>query len=378
MKETLVKHRISLLLLVFACLLALAPGANAQDTDCLNLSAEDCAILTAAEANSENVNSFYMNFAFDFTLGGLEALAPEAAGGVEFHLSGKGPLVGNPAADETAMMSGDMSAIFNAFQMQMDGNISLTAPDESMSSPFSFVITDGTLYFQDPETQQWMGMPGETLSALVEQSMGFMGAMGGTGGVDPSTLSDPTAMMGQLPPELLTALSSIDFEALAATPGFLNYQRLADQEMMGQAMSPFQFTADFGALFKSPEFQSALSELSTAALSSTDPDAAQAAQVLMVLPMFLQGTTGTFSVTQWVGATDQFIHQVAIDLEGSVDLSMLAAMSGDTSGGQTAQMPPVTFDLHIEVSFDQINGTFDIVAPEGAEMITPEMMGAGS
>lgn len=368
------KNRVSLLLLVLACLLALASGASAQDTDCLNLAAEDCAILTAAEANSENIKSAYLTLTVDFSLGGLETFAPEAAGGIEFHLSGKGPFTGTGVPDPTAMMAGDLGAILSTFNMQLDMEISATTPDESIpATPFSFVIADGNLYFLDPESGQWIGMTGESLSGLVEQSMAFATEFGGA-----EAMTDPTAMMGELPPDLLTALSSIDFEALAATPGFLNYQRLADESMMGQAMMPFQLTADFGALFRSSEFQSALSQLSTAIMSSADADIAEAGQMLMVLPMFLQGTTGTFSVTQWVGSSDQFIHQVAIDLEGSVDLSMLAAMSGDTSGGQTAPMPPVTLDLHIEVSFDQINSAFDIRPPEGAQILTPEMMGMSS
>jgi hypothetical protein len=378
MKETLVKNRVSLLLLVFACLLALAPAASAQ-TDCLNLAASDCEILTAAEANSENMKSAQLNFAFDFSLGGLEAFAPEAAGGVEFHVSGGGPFTSTGVPDPSVLMSGDAGAFLSLINTQMDLNIDVTVPGEDpFSSPFSFVIVDGTLYFSDPDSGQWVGMTGETVSQLAEQSMGMMSAMGGAGGVDPETLSDPTAMMGQLPPELLTALSSFDPEALAATPGFLNYQRLSDEDMMGQPMIPFQFTADFGALFQSTEFQSTVNQIIQAAsqMDTTDPEAAQnAAMAAAFVPMILNGTTGTFNLTQWVGSSDQFIHQVAIDLQGAMDLSMLAAAAGEASSGQ---MSPITLDLHIQVSFDQINSAFSIAAPEGAQMLTPEMMGMSS
>jgi hypothetical protein len=372
MKENLVKHRLSLLLLVFACLLALAPGASAQ-TDCLNLAEADCAILQAAEANSENVKSAQISFAIDFSLGGLESFDP-SAGGIEFHLSGQGPFTSTGVPDPTAMMSGDLASLLDTFNTQMDMNLSITMPDESFSTPFSFVITDGTLYFSDPESGEWVGMTGEALAAQFEQMQGMMGAMGG---VDPSTMSDPTAMMGQLPPELITALSTIDFEGLAATPGFLNFQRLGDEQLMGQAMIPFQFTADFGTLFKSAEFQTAVNQLMQAAAQmDSGADSAEAAQMMMVVPLFLQNTTGTLNVTQWVGSTDQFIHKVAVDLQGAMDLSALAAAGGDASAA--SQMQPITIDFHFDVSFDQINGTFDIQAPEGARILTPEEMGLGS
>jgi hypothetical protein len=373
-KETIVKNRVSLLLLV--CLLAFVSVASAQ-TDCLNLSEADCAIITAAEANNENVKSAQLSFEFDFSLGGLESFAPEAAGGVEFHVSGQGPFTSTGTPDPSTLMSGDVATFMGLINTDMDLQIDVNVPgEEAVSMPFSFAIVDSVLYFSDPESGQWIGMTGETVSQLAEQSMGMMGAMGGLGGAGTGSAPDPTAMMSQVPTELLTALSSIDAEGLAATPGFLNYQRLADEQLMGQAMTPFQFTADFGTLFKSSEFQSAVQQIMQAAATmDTGTDSAEAAQMMMIVPMFLQGTTGTLNVTQWVGSTDQFVHQVAMDLQGAMDLSMLMGASGGSAG---AQMQPITLDLHIQIGFDQINQTFDIQAPEGAQMLTPEMMGMGS
>jgi hypothetical protein len=368
LKENLVKNRVSLLLLVLACLLALAPGASAQDTECLNLSADDCAIITTAQANSDNMKSALLTFAVDFTLGGLESFEPSAAGGVEFHVSGTGPFTFTGVPDPTTMMSGDIGAAVNAINLQMDLQIDITAPGEDpVSLPVSVVIADGNFYFQDPESGAWQGITGEDLAAQMGEMSGMMGAMGG---VDPNAMSDPSAMAGMLPPELLTALSSVDLEALAATPGFLNNQRLPDEELFGQTVAPFQFTIDFGALFKSTEFQQMLSQLSTAAMTSTDTEVQQAAQILMVLPMFLQNTTATVDATQWVGATDQMIHKVALDIDADIDLSMLAGMSGDAdAAAAAATMQPITIDFHFDAAFDQINGTFDIVAPEGATMM---------
>ena len=365
------KNRVSLLLLV--CLLAFVSVASAQ-TDCLNLSEADCAIITGAEANSENVKSAQLSFELDFSLGGLEAFAPEAAGGVEFHISGQGPFTSTGTPDPSDLMSGDVATFMGLINTSMDMQIDVNVPgEEPISTPFSFAIVDGTLYFSDPESGEWIGMTGETVSQLADQSMGAMGGLGGSG---TGGAPDPSELMGQLPPELLTALSSIDAEALAATPGFLNYQRLGDEQLMGQNMIPFQFTADFGTLFKSAEFQNAVQQIMQAAATmDTGSDSAEAAQMMMIVPMFLQGTTGTFNVTQWVGSTDQFVHQVAIDLQGAMDLSMLMGASGGSAG---AQMQPITLDLHIQIGFDQINETFDIQAPEGAQMLTPEMMGMGS
>ncbi len=332
------KSRIAAFLLILSLLLVGFSAVAAQDnTDCLGLSADDCTIITAANANLESVTSFTQSFNFSLNVGGLAAM-----GGSDIAVSadGSGPFVFDPtAADPTAGLG-----------MALDINGSATSDGETDSGTFSLVIVDGVFYAQNPQSGQWEGM---TLADLQSQMGGMMGG-------EPGAAMDPTAMMGDLPPEAMQAIGALASLDPMSIPGFLSQVRLTDEAVNGVNSAVFEFTIDLAPLLASEEFQTALNSAVEAA-AEADPSAAQAA---MMVPMLQQGLTGTVKFTRWIGIADQIPQRVSFAINGAFDLS--AMMGGSSSGGQ--QMDPITLDMNLTVDLSAVNATAAPTAPEGAVM----------
>lgn len=373
------KFRIASLLLVLALILSLAPVASAQGgAPCYNLPQADCNVLLAAQANTEeNLNSFQMQFMAELVLDNLSTLSAmfggtsgaSSAGPNQFvfHVEGDGLFAAEPGASPAEAM--------NTFAMTMDMDASAVMGTDEQSGPLSFVIVDGVYYqIEPPMDLSAMGITG-VVGITLEQAMalameqGSMAGMSGLpgGAMTPESMADPSAMLEQLgvSEELMQALQNMP--AAENIPGFISLERQADEDVLGQAMSPFTLSVDFSTLFASQEFQAVLQQAFAGAAES-DPSAAQMG---MMIPMLLSGVTLTADVTQWVGS-DQFIHKLGVDVNGALDL---AALMPPSSQSQNApQIPPITFTLHFEVTLDQLNGTFDIAAPAGATILTDEQL----
>lgn len=348
------KARLVGILLIFLLVLAMIPAASAQDADtlCLQLSEADCAILQEATLNSENIASFNASFNFNLEIGNIGVLGAMMGSAEDVPEA----IIITANADNSPfkfdMAAMDMTNPTAALQMAMTVNGSMSAGADVQSGTFSFAMVDGIFYLQDPESMEWIGMP---LDAVLESSgMGLDPSMFGAMGSDMG--SDPTAALSML------GLEGTDPNALLEIPGFITQSRMGDEDMMGQTMYVFNTTVDIGVLFASAEFQSMMNDMTAAAMS--DPESPMA-QFAMMTPL-LQGLTGTVSTTQWIGADDMYIHQTAVDINGGLDLSMLMG------GGSDVEMPPITLDMHFDVSLADINNVADVVAPEGAKILTPE------
>ena len=71
-------------------------------------------------------------------------------------------------------------------------------------------------------------------------------------------------------------------------------------------------------------------------------------------------------MTQWISADDKFVHQLAVDVNGAIDLSAMMGASG--ASGATAAAKPITLDLNFQISLDKINQPVSVTAPAGAKM----------
>lgn len=359
------KSRIVAMLLALTLVLMLVPAAYAQDDlSCMGLSADDCAILQAAAANSENMSSFNMDFKFNLSLTGLATLSPGASD-ITVTADGSGPL----AVDKSKMTAEDP---FAGLMMAMDANGSFTGGTESGGGSTSFVIVDGNFYLQDPTSGQWIGVnlmdlmnSGFLQQAGVPVSPEML--MGGMMGGD-SSATDPMAALSAL------GLGDVDPAALVATPGFITNARLADDSIGGQTVYPFTTTLDFAPLFASPEFTKIMDSIMASAAQS-DPSMAQ---VGPMIAMLLQQSQLTVSTGQWIGADDQFVHRFTFDINALIDLSAMMGGAGAGAGANSVQMPPINFALHIEVNFNDINAPVSVVAPEGATIVpASSFMGGG-
>ncbi len=343
--------RIVVLLTLLAVMMGLVSAVSAQDAGCFNLSADDCAIINAASANTaENANSFVQTYTIDFSVSGLAMMG---MGDITFTLEGSGPFVFFPDAAADAL----------PFAMDQTMNVAFNDGTTDGAATIRFVIVDNVLYAQDPTTEAWVGVnlidlmnSPEIAGSLPVNPADLMGG-------DMSALGDPAALLGGLGPDEMAAI-----DAMVNTPGFLNYERLADEEGMGQALYPFSFTADFAPLFASEIF-GAFMEGFTGGLTEADPSTAQMA---MLLPILLENSTAVVNVTQWVGANDNFIHKLSFTVASDIDLSALMGASGTGT-----EMEPISINLVFTVDLTDLNAAPTVVAPEGAEMVPLEdLMGS--
>jgi hypothetical protein len=363
------KTRLTGILLVIAMLLALVPGVSAQGDDdfltCFNLSEADCAILLEAMANSENISSFSMDYAIDFSLANLGAVAM-MMGGAEGEMPGD--ITMNVAGDGTFA---ENMEVMPPFAMQTELTASLNDGMEPIEGSMGVVIVDGVIYFRDPESDMWLGITFEDAMASADMESGgmFSDLLGGDPAALPEGSLSADDLLGGETAAMLEefGMTQDQIMGLFEIEGFINMERLADADMMGQTMHVFQQTVDTAPLFNSPEFSQILDGVISAA-AAEDPEAAQMA---MIVPMLLGSTAITVTQQTWVGADDMFIHGLVMDLNAELDLGMLMGAAG---GESEMQIPPITMDIHFEVTVDEIGGTFEFVAPEGAEMIDPSAM----
>lgn len=363
------KSRFMAILLVFVFVVGMISTVSAQTMDpCLGLSSGDCAILQAADANAAELTSFTLGFKFNLNVGGLSTLAGMMGAGDEGAPSSlaisadasNSPFVMVPgAAEPTAGI---------ALAMDVNGSISGLGEGVDSSGSVSFVIADGNFYLKNPETGAWEGF---SLKEAVDSGMlaeaglpfdpeamleGDMSAMGAA--------TDPAAMLAE------AGLSPDDVSALMNVQGFLGQQRVADANLHGQTMAAFESTVDIAALLAAPEFQNILMKASQAA--GDDPNAAQIAQMGMILPMLVQ--QANVKMTRWIGVNDQFPHRLVLEVNALVDIG---AMMGGT-GGDAPAMEPITLNLVLDVEMDQHNATAAPSAPAGAVMKSlEELQGMG-
>jgi hypothetical protein len=295
-----------------ALLIASVGLVSAQDMN-FGLSDEDAAYLATASENGLALlgSSFQQDFTIDATVAGI----PDSEN-VEFHLTGSGPVVASDNADVPLNFAANIDVNFT------DG----TTPNEAS---LEVRLVDGVIYIQDPTSGEWMGME---LEAAMAQA-------GTTGMVDPTSF-DPSEL----------GLEEADLEALMALP---NAEGFLSQTRDGET---FTFTADVGALLKSPEWAQVSATL--APKLQQNPDTAQGAMVLAALPMLL--SEGTIKVVQVVDPALNAVTEFSVLVDGAMNAG---AMTGDSSAD------PITLSFAFNVKVSEVGGEFTIEAPADAQMM---------
>jgi hypothetical protein len=206
---------------------------------------------------------------------------------------------------------------------------------------------EDNFYLQDPDSGAWEFALINTLLEDISSELGLSVEDLMSGNIDPADFGLDLSGLDSIDPAALEGLAN-----MPAIPGFINFERLGDESMMGQNMSPYSLTFDLTALFASTEFQGVLNQLLGAAAS--DPTIGSIAPMV---PMLMDGMAGQVNVTQFVGADDNIIHRLTFSTDFSLDMGALFG---------APDMEPVALDLDFAVNISEVGNIFNIVAPEGA------------
>jgi hypothetical protein len=303
--------------LVSLLMLAMMASVSQAQDACLGLAEADCALINEATNNTlASAQSFFQDWSIDFSVTGV----PDS-GDVTFKSTGSGPVVLDMA---------------NAtFPLSFDQTLSVTFNDGmsgEQTAPVQARIANAVLYVEFG--QGWQGID---LAAALNDP-----AVAGQLGINPADLASgnipglDTEALGSALPALLQ---------LSQVPGFLSYSRSG---------ADFTFVADLATLVQSPDFNTALTSLST----SLGEQGQLVAGIGMILPMLL--SEGKITVVQTVDEAAKIVTGLKFLVSASINAGMI---SGDSAAA------PVVINLAFDVKLSRVNEAFDIVAPEGATML---------
>ncbi len=297
-------------------------GARAQGMTC-TLAADDCKILSTADANVSKETSFNQDFSFSLKASGTSSVDVEATGSGLFGL--------DSGASMTDFTSG------KGIKLTLDITASTKGMGSDQSGKTNLVIVDGVAYVNVNDGKGWQGVK---LSDAMQ-------AGGGTAGM----MNNPAVAAFQDPAFL---------QALAAIPnikGFITLTKTEAPDLDGQKMVGFTYALDLKTLATSKEIYPLIkAALKASGQGSADVPDDQLAQITSVAGKALADTT--FTITRWVGATDNLYHALAIDLKAKID---------PTSMGQTGD--PTNVSLNLTVKLTKVGQPVDVKAPAGAKMV---------
>lgn len=304
---------ISVLVLVFS---SVAQAQDMPDVDlCFGLAEADCAAIEGATGDILlSAENFSIDYSIDLNVTGL----PD--GDILFSHSGIGSLAIDPTAEFPISMS-------------LDTLNNIDAMGDTFTDPIPVGIVDGILYVQVEGA--WQGV--NLIEAMDDPEFAQMFE----GLNDPEAMADE--MMGEMPdmdPETMEALG-----ALLSIDGFLSQTRSGDD---------FQFTADLGTLFTSPEFSEAIT-------SAAEMDESGMVMGLgMMLPMLLED--GTIQLTRHLNTELNAVDRVELAIDGVINAAMMDPELED----------PIVIDLDFSFQVGGINESpVEFAVPADVEMVDP-------
>jgi len=317
-------------------------GAHAQSAGACTLAAADCTLLTTANSNVGKETSFTQDFDFKVTV-------KTGTQNVDISATGTGPFTVNTGASMT-----DMNSVHNAVDMALDITGSTTGTGTDQSGKFSMVITKGVFYFKT-DKQDWQGVKlSDALKAAQSQGSSM------TGGSSSGAAGQAAALFQD--PAILQSLTN-----LANTPSLVVLTKTANAPTLdGQTMAEFVYTISLKGIATSKDLYPLIRAILKASGSTTDLPDAQLAQFSSIAGSALSNTT--FTITRWVGTTDNEYHALGIDLVAAIDPTTLGS-SGD----------PVNANFHLLVKLSKVGQPVTVTAPAGAKMVdTSSMSGSNS
>lgn len=299
---------------------SVAAQDSVLDSPCMNLGADDCAVITDAQANG---------------LGDATSLTIEIDMIIE--------VIGIPGTEgEPGSMSFEMSGAIDIAEgagflvpLNMAGafDISATQDGAAMLPPMTleFALVDDFFYYSDPFTGEWAGV--DVLVLMSSDEFNEMLA---------PLMEGDTSALGVDAPDMESLLPLL---GLLELPGFLDYSRDGDD---------FIITVDFAALqaLNDEENSALLLALDNALTESDESLAGMAA----VLPMLI--SEGIIQVIQSVDTDLNIVDNIEI-------ITFLEIVLG---------ADPFVLDMDINIALTDLDGAQEPTAPEQFEDMTGDFV----
>jgi len=354
-------------MIVLAALVVFGPALStfAQGggaINCNGLSEEDCQIIQDSMVAMRGISSFSVpTWEFELQI---------EAGEERMEFAGNGTAMLMLPPEVVAMLS-DLPAAADPFDMgpalaileRLDAefvqaalagtllqiavnDLTLDAPDQSQSFNAEFILKDNGVYLHVPSptgVDQWFGQKIEWTNAdlnELEQGLEEMQA----------ALQDPEFAEAM---ENMEAMSA----SLEGLYGVINQYvvttRGENQTVNGQDMAVFTTTFDLAGLLASPELPGAIitflnDPAMSEAFAGTDVSTVTETQVqfvLMTAGLVLEESS--FTMEQWIGLDDLFIHKSQGSMALTVDVGSLA--------GESAEPQSFAISGSFNIELDQFN-----------------------
>lgn len=333
------KSRLLALCMLFVLLVALVPGAMAQDAVCGNLTGDDCTALTTAFTNTAASSSGA--FTLDTTID-VQSDDPSQALNLTINANGKFNGVNMAGMTDMSAMSDPTAAIasltegIKSFSGELNLTIGLPAEAAAMTGgeplTLNLVMIDGVGYID------FSKLPASIAPFL--QQMGIPNSWAGLDLVD--TLTNAGDM----------AASSIEDsgDALNGTEDLAKLQGFASKYLVySRSGDTFTGTVDLAGLFSDPEFQATMS--SDGAASEITAEQTAAIEALKDAKVEVAYTLNGDKIG-------------SITANISVPGSTLAAL--DAASEESTGSAPTAINITLSMNYTGLGEAQTVAAPAGA------------
>ena len=403
------RSKVLSLLLVLVLLLATFSTAFAQaEPFCGDLDEADCALLTAAAENMQEVASYQASAEYSAQLVGIpglplsEAAVDVMVGGAfsydDAALAAAQELAAATSQEEIAALMSESPDLFVdfyngwAFDAQIDVAISeelatALSADAGIVVPTALsvplILADGILYADVTELAPLME-GGESMTGWIGFELGrLLEAAADQGIFEQAAASmEPEAVAMASGSDAATAAALIGLSAALSDPAafeqFQTVERVDDGDLDGTPVAVFVTTFDVLSFISSPQFVDLITGLvDSGALGADAPSAADIEQTMQMVglmgPMIFQGLTAASTTMVSLDEPNYTLGQINSfdwDLAG---LLQMAAMSGALPADQMSSDASM-----ISISATVINSAIDeeqtIEAPADAVIVPAEAM----
>lgn len=344
---------------------------------CGTLPEADCEFLMQSQEAMTKVHSAAFAFEFDMAFAGMEDVFEVDP--LELGVSADGQFMIDPelaaelmTANEPEAMAAMMAKMPDALVEVLrsfagDLSLNLDLPKVLLAEMGDFpveqldlVMVEGVFYvdispFTESETEgpAWLGID---VASLVETMYGEM--------MTDSDIAGMLDMQIEMNSEMVSQV--MEMESLNK---FVDITRGADAEVDGVPVAVFTTTIDYAGMFSDEAFLEWLSGFMAQMLEAQGESMEDLPENFgEVMGAMLSGLD--LEIVEQIGLEDYFTRHLGVDMAFSLDPAAIAAMAGEDMGDV-----PENFNMSMSMTVDlsNINGSVEIVAPEGAQVIDPMM-----